>query len=219
MRQMLELTRDLTPSDTVICLISGGGSSLMTYPAEDVTLSDIQELTELLLKTGMDVGEINIIRKHLSRVKGGKLARHLQPAKVIGLILSDTLHVEAETASGPTSVDHSTFDEAYAILEQHKLVEKTPTRIVDHLRKGLAGRVPGTVRSGEEFATPVCNYVLADNATALSAMQEKAASLGFEVRRHPEPVMGEAPRCCGADGTALSPGPRAWWHRRGHLGW
>lgn len=191
-RQMLELTSNVTKRDMVICLISGGGSSLMTYPVADVALTDLQDLTELLLEAGVDVTEINIVRKHLSGVKGGKLARHLQPAQVIGLILSDTLNSEEETASGPTSIDHSTFDEAYRILEEHGLLEKTPTSIVDHLRKGLHGEVPGTVRSPEEFATPVHNYVLADNATALSAMQEKARLLGFEVLVYPDRVTGEA---------------------------
>jgi len=192
MRQMLELTNGLTKSDTVICLISGGGSSLMTYPVEDVDLADLQELTTLLLKAGVDVYEINVIRKHLSRVKGGKLARHLQPAQVIGLILSDTLKSEGETASGPTSVDDSSFEQAYDILVKHQLLRETPQTVVEHIRKGLRGEVSPTVQSMREFVTPVRNYVLADNAMALSAMQQKADSLGFRAQRYPNRVTGEA---------------------------
>ena len=102
------------------------------------------------------------------------------------------MNSETETASGPTSVDHSTFEQAYAILKEHGLLDETPTSILDHLRKGLDGHVPGTVRSTEEFTTPVSNYVLADNAMALSAMQQKASSLGFEARLYPGRVTGEA---------------------------
>lgn len=191
-QQMLELTKGLTKRDTVICLISGGGSSLMTYPVEDVDLADLRELTGLLLKAGVRVYEINVIRKHLSRVKGGKLARHLQPAQVIGLILSDTLNSEGETASGPTSIDDSTFEQAYEILVKHRLLRETPKTVVEHIRKGLRGEAAPTVQSTREWATPVRNYVLADNAMALSAMWQKADSLGFQARLYPHRVTGEA---------------------------
>jgi len=191
-RKMLELTSRLTARDFVICLISGGGSSLMTYPVEGVELDDIRELTDLVLKAGLNIREINILRKHLSQVAGGKLARYLQPARVIGLIVADTLNPEQETASGPTSVDPSTFEEAYAILRQYGLVGRSPARIVDYIRKGLRCEVAGTVHSPAEFAAPVHNYVLADNAAALAAMRRKATAESFETQLYPEPVSGEA---------------------------
>jgi len=191
-RQMLELTNALTERDTVICLISGGGSSLMTYPVEGVELRDVQELTRLVLRAGLTVREINIIRKRLSRVAGGKLARYLAPASVIGLIASDTANPEEETASGPTAVDRSTFDEAYEILKKHRLLTEAPTRIVDYIRKGLRGEVPSDAQNPAELTTRVRNYVLADNATALQAMLQKATASGFKAELYPDRVVGEA---------------------------
>ncbi|MCK5282767.1 MAG: DUF4147 domain-containing protein [Nanoarchaeota archaeon] len=191
-REMLELTKDLTKEDIVICLISGGGSSLMTYPIESITLDEIKELTSLMLKSGAEVYEINVIRKHISKIKGGKLARYLQPAKVITLIISDTLNPKDATASGPTWPDEATFNTAYNILKKYSLLDKAPKSIVEYIKKGIAGEAEETIKKDDKILRDVHNYILADNKLALKAMKEKADSLEFKTEVYNENVVGEA---------------------------
>ena len=135
-RQMLHLKEQysIDGNDTVLCLISGGGSALMPYPAEGISLQDKQAVTRLLLGSGADINEINAVRKHLSGVKGGRLGHYLAPARVISLILSDVIGNDLSTiASGPTFPDSSTFADAYGILGKYKLLADTPDSVVELL--------------------------------------------------------------------------------------
>lgn len=162
--------------DLVICLISGGGSALMPYPVDEVSLEDKQSITELLLSSGAEIGEINTVRKHLSKVKGGQLGRFYSPATVVSLILSDVIGNDLATiASGPTVPDPTTFSDAYDVLTKYDLSLKAPKSVTDFLRKGIQGEVAETPKTLDNCH----NYIIGDNKLALEAMLSKAKELGF----------------------------------------
>ncbi len=163
-------------TDLVICLISGGGSALMPYPVAGVSLRDKQKITELLISSGAEIDEINMVRKHLSRVKGGRLGDFYAPAKVISLILSDVIGNDLATiASGPTTPDPSTFSDAYDVLKQYNLLSKAPKNVVYLIERGRRGEIPETPK-----ALGNChNHIIGDNGLALEAMSAKARELGF----------------------------------------
>ncbi|MFH1711539.1 MAG: DUF4147 domain-containing protein [Nanoarchaeota archaeon] len=178
--ELLILTQDLKQEDVVICLISGGGSSLFTIPVESIGLEDIKILTTELLKCGAEVFEINILRKHLDIAKGGKLLKHLQSAKIISIIFSDTIDTEYDaTASGPTSPDKSTFADAYKVLEKYNLLEKTPQKIVEYIKINIGRTEEETLKQDNPLFTNTHNFILADNSTALNAMKRKAEELQY----------------------------------------
>jgi glycerate-2-kinase len=181
-RNMLTMTvgQNLTENDTVIVLISGGGSALLPYPVDGVSLDDKKKVNEILFKCGADHYEINIVRKHLSATKGGKLARLLGPASVISLILSDDFQGKGDVASGPTSIDESTFQDAYKIVEKYGVVNEMPVSVVEYLKKGINGEVAGNVPRTDPVWKKVWNYTLADNKSSLNAMEKKALDLGFK---------------------------------------
>ncbi len=162
--------------DLVICLISGGGSSLMPCPVDEVSLRDKQKITELLISSGAKIDEINIVRKHLSRVKGGRLGDFYSPATVISLILSDVIGNDLATiASGPTYPDPSTFSNAYDVLKQYHLLNRAPRSVVGFLRKGRRGEVAETPKT----LSNCYNHIIGDNRLALEAMLAEASKLGF----------------------------------------
>ncbi len=177
-RQMLALKDkySIDENDLVLTLISGGGSALMPCPVEAVSLEDKQRVTELLLGSGADIHEINSIRKHLSRTKGGSLGEYFSPATVISLILSDVIGNDLDViASGPTCPDPSTFQEAYDVLQSYYLLSEVPESIAGYLLKGCRGEVPETPK-----ALGNChNFIIGDNRLALEAMAKEAESLGF----------------------------------------
>ena len=163
-------------NDIVICLLSGGGSALMPYPVEGVSLKDKQKITELLIASGAKIDEINIVRKHLSRVKGGRLGDFYSPAKVISLILSDVIGNDlAAIASGPTTPDPSTFADAHNVLKRYNLLARAPQSVMDFIEKGQRGEAPETPKTLNNCH----NYIIGDNKLALEAMAAKAKELGF----------------------------------------
>jgi glycerate 2-kinase len=163
-------------NDIVICLLSGGGSALMPYPVDGVSLKDKQRITELLIGSGAKIDEINTVRKHLSRVKGGWLASFYAPAKVISLILSDVIGNDLATiASGPTTPDPSTFADAYNVLNKYDLVTRAPKSVVGFIERGRWGKVSETPKALSNCR----NYIIGDNTLALEAMAAKAKELGF----------------------------------------
>jgi glycerate 2-kinase len=165
--------------DTVICLLSGGGSALLPAPVEGISLADKQLLTGLLLASGAEIKEINLIRKHLSQVKGGKLGQHFAPAQVITLIISDVIGNDLSAiASGPTYPDQTTFADALVVLEKYHLTDKTPSNVIAYLRGGAAGKTPETPKRLNNCH----NYIIADGRLALEAMRQKAGDLGFAPR-------------------------------------
>jgi glycerate 2-kinase len=190
---MLSLVTNLNDRDLVICLVSGGGSSLMTSPAQGVSLRDIQETTTLLLKSGAIIDEINIVRKHLDDIKAGGLARRLYPATVIGLVLSDVIGDHPEmVASGPTYPDSTTFVDAQALLSKYQLLDHLPPTIRAHISAGVHGLIPETLKPGDPLLQKVQNFLVGDNSMAVSAAIRTAKALGFNAALMPFQLVGEA---------------------------
>ena len=191
--QMVELARTATDEDLVICLISGGGSALMTLPVEGITLADMKSLTDAFLRCGATINEINTVRKHLSQTKGGNLARLAYPAVIISLILSDVVGSPLDViASGPTVADTSTFAEAYGVIEKYGLVDELPTPIVERLGLGKDGVIPDTPKKGDESFTRTHNLIIGSNEVAAEAAIAKAKELGFHTLLLSTFIEGEA---------------------------
>ena len=179
--------------DLVLCLISGGGSALMTLPVEGVTLVDIKALTDALLRASATINEINAIRKHLDRLKGGNLARRAYPAQVISLILSDVIGNPLDViASGPTVPDSSTFADAYALLERYGLLPVVPIPIIEYLRRGLRGDTADTPKAGDPLFEHTQNVVVASNDIAARAAESAAQEMGFNTLLLSTYIDGEA---------------------------
>ncbi|MEK6826902.1 MAG: DUF4147 domain-containing protein [Nanoarchaeota archaeon] len=189
--KMLELIKQIKPEDTVIGLFSGGGSALLPDLPPGIELGDIQRLTELFIKSGAETYEMNIFRKHVSTLKGGNLAKILQPSRIISLMISDDLDGREDIASRPTTYEDSTFQEAYDLVRKYHILEKIPKNIRIFLEKGLRNEIPENPKKGESFFENVYNYILADNKTALESMRKKADSLGFNSFILAETLKGE----------------------------
>ena len=174
-QRMADSLKGPSERDLVICVVSGGGSALMTLPAEGLSLADIQALTDLLLRSGATINEMNTVRKHLSRLKGGGLARLAYPARLVALLLSDVVGNPLDViASGPTVPDSTTFADAWAVLEKYDLAKEAPPAVVDHLRAGLAGDIPDTPKPGDQVFERVQTVVVGSNEIAASRAVEQA---------------------------------------------
>ena len=191
--EIIDLLREAGEADLVICLISGGGSALLTSPVEGITLDDLQRLTALLLACGANISEINTLRKHLDEVKGGKLARYAHPARLVTLILSDVIGDPLDAiASGPTVPDPTTYQDAIQVLERYGIKERTPSAILAHLRRGQAREAPETPKSGEPGLADNQNIVIANNRMAVEATLERARSEEFNTYLLTTTLQGEA---------------------------
>jgi Putative glycerate kinase len=182
-KNILNLAGKAKENDLVICLISGGASALLADFPSGSTLSDLRKMNELLLKSGADIKETNTVRKHLSMVKGGQLAKAIFPATCVSLILSDVVGDAIDViASGPTSPDPSTFSEALPILDTYGLDGSCPKSLLLHLTEGVSGNIPETPKPQDPVFYKVYNRIIGSNATALTAAREKATALGLNTR-------------------------------------
>ncbi len=171
---IMKAVRSATANSLVLCLISGGGSSLMALPATGLTLHDKVRTTHLLLKCGASIEKVNTVRKHLSSVKGGQLARAGNGARILSLIISDIVGNPIESiASGPTSPDPTTFRDALQILTEYGILQKVPTRAAIRLKQGILGRIPETPKPRDPMFEKVTNFILGDNSVACSAAIDK----------------------------------------------
>jgi glycerate 2-kinase len=183
----------LSKEDLVICLLSGGGSALLMKPSPAITLDDVRVTTQLLLSCGAEIGEVNVIRKHIDEFKGGKLADFFYPAGVVTLILSDVMgDAIDQIASGPTTADPTTFSDAWSILKKYQLIDSIPPSILAHLREGMEGRKPETVKMGDPMIEHVQNVIVGNNAQAVEAAGEAARQSGFVTQLLGTPLQGEA---------------------------
>jgi len=179
--------------DLVLCLLSGGGSALLAAPPEGVSLEDLAETTRLLLRSGATIDEVNTVRRHLSTLQGGRLARRLHPATVVSLVLSDVIGDALESvASGPTVPDPTGFDDAIGVLRRWRLWERLPTGVHDHLTRGAEDRLDDTPKPGDPVFRESVVEVIGNNATFLDAVERSAREQGLGVLRVPEPLVGEA---------------------------
>lgn len=177
---VLDHVTGLGPDDVVLVLISGGGSALTPAPVDGITLGEKQALTKALLACGADIREMNTLRKHISRIKGGQLARAAAPARVFTLILSDIVGDPLDAiASGPTVPDPRTYADALAILDKYGIRRDVPASIRAHLEAGAAGKVPETPKPDDPLFRRVASVMVASNIQALEAAQAEAKRLGF----------------------------------------
>jgi glycerate 2-kinase len=192
-RRMADLLTGISGHDLVFAVISGGGSALLTLPAQGLTLADLQKTTDLLLRSGATIVELNTVRKHLSQIKGGGLARLAARAPVVGLILSDVVGDPLDViASGPLSPDPTTFADAWAVLERYDLVERMPPAVRDRLQAGLEGRVPDTSKPGALSFQRVQYAIVGSNRQAAEAAVEAARAWGLNALLLSTFVEGEA---------------------------
>ncbi|MDH3975314.1 MAG: glycerate kinase [Deltaproteobacteria bacterium] len=191
--KLIELLKDSREKTLLLCLISGGGSALLVAPSEGVSLEDKKKTTDLLLKAGAEIDELNCVRKHLSRLKGGRLAQLASPSTIISFILSDVIgdHLDI-IASGPTSADRSTFKDALAVIEKSKIKDYTPPSVLNFLTAGSIGLVEETPKPGSEVLDRVKNEIVGNNSIALEAAKEKALALGYKVELTTSALSGEA---------------------------
>jgi hydroxypyruvate reductase len=190
---IIEYLSSTTENDLVIFLVSGGGSALMTSPVACVELEHLQALTHSLLDCGANIYEINTLRKHLSRVKGGGLARLAAPSEVITLLLSDVVGDPLDViASGPTVPDPTTYDDAFAVLRKYRLENSLPNPILTHLQKGKLGVIPDTPKEDDPIFIKVQNFIIGNNYTAASAAMQQARKEGFNTLLLTSSLVGEA---------------------------
>lgn len=191
-RKILELLDGADENDLVICLISGGGSSLLELPADGISRDDFRAATDALLRAGATINELNTVRKHLSQVKGGQLARRAHGAQIVALILSDVIGSPLDViASGPTAPDSTTFVDASSIIEQRS-AGSLPASIIQHIERGVHGDIPDTPDANDSIFARVQNIVIADNAIACDAAARQAESLGFNTLLLTTHLQGEA---------------------------
>lgn len=193
-RKIVQMTKNASRDDLVICLLSGGGSALLPLPATGITLQDKQKLTEALLKSGSTIYEINTVRKHISELKGGRLAKAASPATLISLILSDVVEDSMDTiASGPTAPDKTTFYDAISILRKYGLWENfTPETVRKRLEAGLRGAISDTLKPSDKIFKKIHNIIIGSNRSAALVAVRKAEKLGFNSLLLSSIVEGEA---------------------------
>ena len=165
----------------VVFLISGGGSALLTCPHEGIMLAEKQAVTDLLLKAGADIQELNTVRKHISAVKGGRLAEIAYPAKMISLILSDVIGDPLDViASGPTSPDTSTYADAMKVNNKYGLAARMPESAIHILTSGAKGHIPETPKKDAPVFSGVDNIIIASNAMAVQAAKKQPNALDIK---------------------------------------
>ncbi|SEA74217.1 glycerate 2-kinase [Desulfuromusa kysingii] len=192
-RAIYQLATSADEQTLVVCLISGGGSALLPLPVDGISLEDKQKTTQSLLSCGATIHEINTVRKHLSLLKGGGLARAVYPATLISLILSDVVGDDLDSiASGPCVPDPRTFADCKSIFERYAIINVIPRNVLRHIDAGIAGTVAETPKAGQKFFKRTQNVIVASNFDALLKAKEKAEDLGYHTVLLSSMLEGEA---------------------------
>ncbi|UCG45885.1 MAG: glycerate kinase [Candidatus Bathyarchaeota archaeon] len=192
-RLMIDLVTQANKDDLVICLISGGGSSLMPLPRHPISLEDKKTVTKALLESGAGITEINTVRKHISDFKGGWLAKQAHPATVVNLLISDVVGDRIDSiASGPTVPDSSTFQDAIEVLNRYGLWKKTPQSVKHVLLGGKAGKLPETLKPDDEAFTHVHTFIVGNNSAVTLAAYRNLQKAGLNTLLLPSSLEGEA---------------------------
>jgi len=190
---MLRLVDDISRDDLVIVLVSGGGSALMPLPVEGINLNDEAKVTSLLLRSGASIDEINTVRKHLSQVKGGRLAERLYPATVLTLIISDVVGDKIDSiASGPTAPDPTTYHDVELVLKKYDLwfqIPKNARRVITH---GLSGSIPETPKQKDKVFRRVQNVIVGNNRASCLAAASAMTKAGYRTQVLSIQITGEA---------------------------
>lgn len=197
-REILDLLAETGEKDIVVCLLSGGGSALMDDFQTGITLADVRKATALLLQSGAAISEVNTIRKHISKIKGGRLTAKASPSPLINLVLSDVIGDDLHViASGPTVPDEGTFGDALSVLSRYGLEERFPGRIIDYLRLGQCGKVPDTPKQGNPIFKNTVNLIIGNNGMAAGAAASRARRLGYRPMVLTTEMQGEAREAAG----------------------
>jgi hydroxypyruvate reductase len=194
-RRILTLLDDLTPRDLVLVLISGGASALLVQPAAGISLGDLQDTTDALLRSGATIEEINAVRKHLSQVKGGRLAQRIarRGAQAAVLVLSDVVGSPLDAiGSGPCAPDPTTYDDAWQVLARYNLLEQIPPPVRRRLERGRRGELEETPKPGDPLFERIHHVIVADNRTAGQAAAAQAEELGLNALLLTSYLEGEA---------------------------
>jgi glycerate 2-kinase len=187
--EMLRLARSAGPDDVALCLLSGGGSALLPAPVDGISLADKQAVTKLLHHCGATINEMNAVRKHLSAIKGGRLAQAFTGKSLYSLIISDVIGDPLDViASGPTAPDPTTFADVLQILDRHHLRSQIPAVALAHLERGAGGEIADTPKTMPPW---VHNRILGSNVAALAAAQAQAEGLGYRVLNLGSYIEGE----------------------------
>ena len=189
---ILNFSKNVGKDDLILCLISGGGSALMPLPCDGLTLEDKQDTIKILLSCGATIHEINTIRKHISKIKGGRLAQALYPATLVTLILSDVVGDDLDViASGPTVPDSSSFYDCKNIFRRYNIIDKIPQNILNHIESGISGKIDETPRPHDPVFDRTYNLIIGSNIESLMSAKEKAESLGYNVLLLSSMIEGE----------------------------
>ena len=180
-RKIESILSQLTERDLLFVLVSGGASALLPSPADGISLGEKQDTTELLLRAGADIYEINAVRKHLSTLKGGQLAMRAGRATVLALLLSDVIGDRLDViGSGLTAPDPSTFSDALKVLEKYDLVRRVPVSVMKRLTQGARGEIPETPKTSSSISAVVHNVVVGSNRLAIQSAAQAARALGYQ---------------------------------------
>ena len=192
-KALITLVEELNSRDLLICLISGGGSALLSLPTEPLTIDDKGTVARLLMNAGANIVELNTVRKHLSKIKGGWLAKRSHAGRILGLIVSDVVGDRLDSiASGPISPDTTTFSDAITVLKRYRLWEKIPNSAAKILTEGANGSIPESPKSGDPCFHEVSSHILGSNRIACAAARRYLRSKGVEAEILTSSVTGEA---------------------------
>lgn len=193
-QELLAAMQPATPQDLIFWLISGGASALLSAPPPGITLAEKQEVNQLLLRSGATIDEMNAVRKHLSSVKGGRLAQRLAPARVITLALSDVVSNRLDIiGSGPTAPDPTTYSDALAVLERKKLRDRVPSSVLSHLRRGASDGLPETAKPSDPCFAHATSLIVGNPRTAVGGAAKAARASGVrQVHVLTDQLTGEA---------------------------
>ncbi|MEJ8843003.1 DUF4147 domain-containing protein [Lacibacter sp. H375] len=190
--QTINLLKQTKANDVIICLLSGGASSLWVDTPADLSLPELQQTFQLLLRSGASIDEMNCVRRHLSQIKGGQLLRYAPEANWFTLIISDVPGDQLQDiASGPTTADATTFADAMNVINKYQLQQQLPASVLHYLQKGMKRQFADSIKPGDQLLNQVSNTIIGSNKTAIVAAKQKAQELGYNVIVQEELLTGE----------------------------
>lgn len=192
-QKTLHKIKSCNPNDLVICLLSGGASAIWCLPADNITPEEKMQTTEILLASGANIHQINTVRKHISMIKGGRLAQAIHPTRMISLALSDVVGDKLTSiGSGPTVGDPTTFQQALEVVNKYNLRSRIPPSVLEHLRAGVKGEIRETPEPEEPIFEHNIEYIIGSNKLALQTAERTARWLGYNTFILSSEVTGEA---------------------------
>jgi glycerate 2-kinase len=191
-REMLKQTVHLKPNDQIVCLLSGGGSNLLTLPKPGITIKHLNKMNKILFNAGVPMPDIQCIRKHISQIKGGQLSASIHPNTLITLVLSDVVNPIDVTAAGPAVPDQTTYQQADETIKKYQLETKLPQKVIQYIKQGLMGESKETPDTNDTVFENTHEFILANIQKSFEEMSTVSAGLGYNVQVIPDPMLGDA---------------------------